>query len=167
MLRKQLAKRITIDPEFLNSDIKKHVFEKASEISMLDCSKEHGYIIGVNRLLKIEDSYISNSSCEIVFDVIIDVNTIKPEVGKTFTGITWKVFPDGIFVDIKNIFKVLIPLISLFDYRFEKGVFINLKDDAKRIKEGDEVELRIIGTKYSNKNYASFGELISDLKEKV
>jgi DNA-directed RNA polymerase subunit E'/Rpb7 len=62
------------------------------------------------------------------------------------------VFSSGLFVNVMNKFKVLIPINYLENYLFENNYFIN-SINKNTIKEGDKVKFEITGIKYSKKQF--------------
>jgi DNA-directed RNA polymerase subunit E'/Rpb7 len=160
-----IEKRVCIRPEFLDSNVMKYIEKKVHENYINDCTKDIGYITSIKKIVKIKDNYLSNSCSDIVFEVIIDVENIKPEVGSIFKGNVCMIFQDGILVNIQNIMKVLIPLSSLKDYNLIGNQFVlnkekyDINNKYVKIKLKDDVKVKIIGSKYTRKNYACFGEL--------
>ena len=97
-----IQKRICLEPEFLNTNLKKNIFDKLKKTTNNECSKEFGYILNIVKLIKIVDNYVSNASSEIVFEVMFEIETLKPEIDKVFTGEVCMIFGGGIFLNIKN-----------------------------------------------------------------
>ena len=157
-----IQKRICLEPEFLNTNLKKNIFDKLKKTTNNECSKEFGYILNIVKLIKIVDNYVSNASSEIVFEVMFEIETLKPEIDKVFTGEVCMIFGGGIFLNIKNKIKVLIPLTSIKDYKFIQSEKI-LRKCEDEIKQGDILNVKITGLKYSKKNYNCFGELVDKI----
>ena len=72
------------------------------------------------------------------------------------------IFPGGVFLNIKNKLKVLIPSGTLTNYDFNQinNCFINKIHKKKEINVKDELTVIISGSKYSKKNFSCFGNLI-------
>ena len=157
-----LERKICVDSEFLTSDIENHIFKKIKKSIVNECSKEYGYFLDIIKLKKIKDNYIS-SNCENIFIVIFEAEILKPEVGKIFEGVACMIFSGGIFINIQNKLKVLIPLSSIPDYEFNsaKNLF-EKKSKSKIIKENDLVKVLISGTKYSKQSYSCFGTIVEN-----
>lgn len=154
-----IERRICVDPQYLNKNIKLAIFEKIKESSKNECTKENGYILDVIKIIKIKDNYISNVNSEIVFIVEFEVNTLKPEIGKKLSGNVCMVFSGGLFINVKDKIKVLVPINSLKKYNFDptKKNFFN---KTSKIEEGDLISIVITGIKYAKKNFSCFGEII-------
>ena len=73
------------------------------------------------------------------------------------------IFSGGVFLNIKNKLKVLIPSNSLKEYEFNQidNCYINKKNN-KTINVKDELYVSISGSKYSKKNFSCFGNLIEE-----
>jgi len=154
-----LERRICIEHQYLDSDIKIHLFAKIKEIMKNECTKDYGYILEVKRILKIEDNYISSANCGNVFTVLFEVENLKPEDGKQFKGKVCMIFGTGIFINIQNKQKVLIPITNLKDYIFNQTEK-TFKKGSTVIEEGNILNVYITGTRYSNKKFSCFGKLV-------
>ena len=154
-----MEKRVCIDNEYLNDDLYKHILTKIKEITDNECTKEHGYIIDVKKIIRIKDNYISNVNCDNIFIIEFEAETLKPEIGKRFLGDVCMIFPGGIFLTVKNKQKVLIPISTLQNYTYVPSDKM-FKNDKKNIKEGDNIMVEITGTKYSKQNFSCFGNMV-------
>ena len=157
-----IEKKITIDSQYLNSNLKNNILNKLKNITKDECSKDYGYYIDVKNFLKIKDNYIS-SNCENIFLIEFKAELLKPEAGKIFEGNVCMIFCGGIFLNVLNKLKVLIPISSILNYEFNstKNTFIN-KKTLKTINKDDKLKVSITGTKYSKQNFSCFGVLVDD-----
>ena len=153
----RIEKKVCIDSEFLSKDIKTYIFNKLKEITATECSKEHGYFLNIVKLVNIKDNYIS-SNCQNIFIVVFDAEILKPEVGKIFEGVVCMIFGSGIFINIYNKLKVLIPISSISEYEYN-SVKNQFENKTKIIKQNDIVKVKISGTKYSKQSYSCFGTI--------
>ena len=154
-----LERRICIDHKFLDSNIHSYLFEKIKEITLNECSKENGYILSVIKIIKIKDNYISNANCDNIFTVLFEVENLKPENGKQFEGEVCMIFGGGIFINVRKKQKILIPISNLKNYVFTQSLK-QFKNDKTIIKEGDILNVEVIGTKYTKQSFSCFGKLI-------
>jgi DNA-directed RNA polymerase subunit E'/Rpb7 len=155
-----IERKVCVEPEFLYYDLNAKIFEKVKKVFENECTQENGYILKINKISRIKDNYISNVNSSIVFIVDIDVDNLKPEIDAVYTDKVSMIFSGGIFINIKNKIKLLIPISSLKNYKFEQSTKTFVKDDKTVIKENDEIKIKITGIKYSKKNFNCFGELI-------
>lgn len=160
-----LERKICMDSEFLNKDIKKNIFEKLKEITKDECTQEYGYFLNIIKLKRIKDNYIS-PNCENVFIVEFEAEVLKPAVGKKFEGDVCMIYPSGIFLNIKNTQKVLIPTTTLKNYSFNQAdnCFVH-KKTKKKINIEDKLTVIITGSKYSKKAFSCFGNLYTEEPE--
>lgn len=161
-----ISKRICVEPEYLDTNIVQHIYNKIKknildENSVENCTEKYGYILDVKKIISIEDNYISNVNCENVFTVVFEVDNLKPENGKQFTGKICMIYTGGIFLIIKNKQKVLIPFSTLKDYIFDSSNKC-FKKGKKIINIGDVIDVIITGTKYNNKTFSCFGTLVEN-----
>ena len=155
-----IERKVCVEPEFLYYDLNAKLLEKVKKVFENECTQENGYILKINKILRIKDNYISNVNSNIIFIVDIDVENLKPEIDAVYTDKVSMIFSGGLFINIKNKIKLLIPISSLKNYKFEQSTKTFVKDDKTVIKEHDEIQIKITGIKYSKKNFNCFGELI-------
>lgn len=154
-----IERRICLEPQFLDSNIMDHLFEKIKSSVLNECTKEFGYIIEVKRILEIRDNWISSANSDVVFNVLFEAETLKPEVGLHLQGKVCMIFPNGILLDIQNKLKFLIPLQSLEGYELNKaGMFY--KKGEEKIEKGDELTVEVSEIKYKDQSFMCFGNLV-------
>jgi polyribonucleotide nucleotidyltransferase len=90
----------------------------------------------------------------------IDVDVLRPDINSIYVDKVSMIFGGGLFINIKNKIKVLIPVSSLINYKFDASTKTFIKNDKTVVKENDEIKVKITGIKYSKKNFNCFGELI-------
>lgn len=154
-----MERRICLEPQFLDSNIMEHLFEKVKTSVQNECTKEYGYVISVKRIVGITDNWISSANSDIVFNVVFEAETLKPEVGLQLQGNVCMIFPNGILLDIQNKFKFLVPLESLKEYELDRVSMCYEKGDTK-IKNGDELTVEVVEIKYKEQSFMCFGNLI-------
>ena len=93
---------ICMEPKYLDSDIDKHILKKLKDVYVNVCSKRYGYILTVNRIQTFNDNCISSASHGINFNITFEINTIRPEVNKIFSGIVCMIISKGIFINIQR-----------------------------------------------------------------
>jgi DNA-directed RNA polymerase subunit E'/Rpb7 len=93
-----------------------------------------------------------------IFTVNFEAKTLKPEAGVKMTGVVCMVYKDGIFINIDNKQKMLIPALTIKEYKFDNtsNSYIN---GTKEIKVGDIVESLVTASKFCNKNFSCVGSL--------
>lgn len=154
-----IERKIHLEPEFLYSGLNAKLLDNVKKVYENECTKETGYILKVNKIVRIKDNYISNVNSSIIFVVDIDVDILKPEINAVYTDKVSMIFSGGLFINIMNKIKLLIPISSLSDYSFDPSTKTFVKCKSV-IKENDEIKIKITGIKYSKKNFNCFGELI-------
>ena len=152
-----LEKKISIESEFLFKNLKEHLFDKLKKMYENECTKDNGYFLKINRILKIKDNFIS-SNCENIFNIEFEAETLKPEIGKNIKGKVCMIFSGGIFINVENIMKVLIPESNLKDYKFDQTETC-FKSKNNIINKDDDITIIISGVKYSKKKFSCFGRL--------
>jgi DNA-directed RNA polymerase subunit E'/Rpb7 len=154
-----LRQRLVIDNSFLGKQLNQFIFSRLKEVAENDCTKEYGYILKVNKLMKIIDNYISNVNSELVFIVEFEAETLKPQINDIFEDEIFLVLRGGIFFNINNKFKVLIHPNSLSLYHFDTDTksYVN---PTNILVKGTKCKLKITGIRYINKKFDCFGELI-------
>ena len=158
-----IERRICIEAEYLDQNVLDHVLNKIRHTCKNECTKEDGYIIDVNKIVNVKNNYISNVNSDIVFIVAFEAEILKPEVGKQFTDKVCMIFSGGIFINIKDKFKVLIPQSCLDKYTYESTtkMFVH-NDNNTSIKEDDIITIVITVMKYSKKNFSCIGNIVDE-----
>jgi DNA-directed RNA polymerase subunit E'/Rpb7 len=158
-----LKQRLVIGNDCLDDSLNKHILTKLREVSENECSKDHGYVLKVNKLLKIVDNYISNVNSELIFIVEYDADVVKPQINDIFEDDIFLILRNGIFFNIKNKFKVLIPPDALSDYIFDSdNKSYTHKDHATVLCSGMRCRVQITGVRYMNRKYDCFGIILPD-----
>jgi DNA-directed RNA polymerase subunit E'/Rpb7 len=158
-----LKQRLVIGNDCLDDSLNKHILAKLREVSENECSKDHGYVLKVNKLLKIVDNYISNVNSELIFIVEYDADVVKPQINDIFEDDIFLILRNGIFFNIKNKFKVLIPPDALSDYTFDSdNKSYTHKDHATVLRSGMRCRVQITGVRYMNRKYDCFGIILPD-----
>lgn len=147
-----IQRRVYLEPKYLDKNIMDHLLTQVTKSTLGECTKEYGHILSVERLVDIVD----NEDC--IFTVLFEAKTLKPEAGKKLTGTVCMVYKDGIFINVEEKQKMLIPVVTLDGYKFDQVSRTYTKDN-KQIKEGIEVDAVVTAAKYSNKNFSCFGSL--------
>ena len=145
-----IKRRVCLEPEFLDKNYKTYLFQKIKDTAKNECSKDYGYFLDIT------------SNSEIVFTVEFEVETLLPIKGKEFEGTICMIFNSGIFVNIKNKLKVLIPITELSNYTYDssKNIFV-LKDKEEDILKKDSIiNICILDIRYSKKQFSCFGKII-------
>ena len=155
-----LQKKISIDSQYLDSNILENLLKKLKDITHNECSKEYGYFIKIKRIKNIIDNYIS-SNCENIFILDFEAEILKPEIGNKYEGKVCMLFSGGVFLNVLNRLKILIPISSIpyYEYNQLKNNFTN-KKNKKIINLNDNLTVIVSGTKYSKQSFSVFGTLV-------
>ena len=151
-----IRRNITLEPKYFDSKIRAHLLAKLKE-NEGECTKEYGYIICVNKIVKIINNSISSSSSNTIFTIDFEAETIKPVEGQQMNGLVRMIFSGGIFLEIKSKLKVLVPLQTITGYDFIDDSFV--KDDNV-IKKGNDVSVIISSVKYSDGAFSCIASLV-------
>jgi DNA-directed RNA polymerase subunit E'/Rpb7 len=151
--------KIYIDAKYLDSNIKEHLLNKIKRTEVGQCYIDYGYILDVIKIINIGDNTISSVNSFVVFDVTFEAYVLKPKIGDIFSGSVCMLFQHGIFVDVKNKLKVLIPAESMKTYVYENDCFLNIKENSKIVRSS-EISIRINMIKYEKKEFSCIGELV-------
>lgn len=158
-----IEKRICLESRFLDSNYEQHLLNKANQDTKNECSQKYGFIIRIVKIDKILDHEINRVNADNVFTVKFEAETLKPEPDKIFRGSVCMVYKDGIFINVLNKQKILIPAYVLADnYSFneEKNLYISNNDPDDIIKEGTILNVKITASQYNNLNFSCFGTIV-------
>jgi len=151
--------KVSIEAKYLDNNIEEHLLNKIKTRVVGKCYIDHGYILNVTKIINIGNNTISSVNSFVVFDVTYEADVLKPEIGDIYSGSVCMIFQHGIFVDVKNKLKVLVPIKSMKTYVFEDDFFVNKKENSK-ISISSELSIRIIMIKYEKKEFSCIGELV-------
>ena len=148
-----ITRRVYLDPKFLDLDIMEHLLKRCSELSVGECTKEHGHILSVSHILKV----LSNE--DTIFTVQFQAETLKPNVGDKLSGKVCMLYKDGIFVQVSDKQKMLIPAISIKGYTYDDSLH-TYSNGKKKITEGDNIEAIVTASQYTKQNFSCIGSLV-------
>jgi DNA-directed RNA polymerase subunit E'/Rpb7 len=154
-----IKNKVSIEAKYLDKKIEEHLLNKIRTTVVGKCYLEYGYILNVTKIIDIGSNTISSVNSFVVFDVTYEADVLKPEIGDVFSGSVCMIFQHGIFVNVKNKLKVLVPAKSMKTYVFEDDYFFNKKENTK-ITNSCELSIRITMIKYEKKEFSCIGELV-------
>lgn len=147
-----IQKRVYLEPKYLDQNIMKHLLHKITKETSGECTKEYGHILSVKKIIEIVDNK------DTVFTVKFEAETLKPDINSNFTGIVCMVYKDGLFVNVAQKQKMLIPSSTLNGYIFDELSSSYVKEKQK-IKEGDEIQVIVTAVKYNKQSFSCVGTL--------
>ena len=157
-----ITRRICIHSRFLDHNIKQHLLTELSKITENECSKDHGYIISVKCINSIINHVIGRVNNDNVFTIEFDALTLNPKVGMEVIGTVCMIYKDGIFLNIMDKQKMLIPATSLIGdeskHMFDENTG-NYLISGHCIKVGDDIEAVITDSQYNNGFFSCLGVL--------
>ena len=156
-----IKKRICLPYKYLNSDLKGHILKYIKNNLQGDCTKEYGYITDIKcneNELEIIDHEISRISSDLLFTVSFKADTINPQKGDEVTGNVCMIYEDGIFVNVQDRLKILVPSSNLLEYEYDedKNCF---KNETSEINIGNEVKVLIEASMFNKRKINCFGSL--------
>jgi DNA-directed RNA polymerase subunit E'/Rpb7 len=157
-----ITRKVCLEPMYLDSNIQQHLSNKIREITKNECSNENGYILSINKIVEITNNYISSANSDIVFTVKFEANILKPEIGMVMNGCVCMILPRGIFVDVQEKLKVLIPKTSLVNYTLDNAKMC-YESETHRICKDDLIDIKIEMVQYSEKTFICIGSLVETI----
>lgn len=148
-----ITRRVYLDPKFLDSNIMDHLLKRCSELSVGECTKEHGHILSVSKIIKV----LNNE--DTIFTVQFEAETLKPSVGDKLSGKVCMLYKDGIFVQVSDRQKMLIPAITIKGYTYDDSSHTYFNGN-KKITEGDIIEAIVTASQYSKQNFSCISSLV-------
>ena len=136
-----IKRRIFLHPKYLDKNIMSHLQRTIEKKVVGHVDRDNGHIISVNQILRIlnnEDTF---------FFLEIEVTTFKPQVKQKIKGIVFWIFNDGIFVNVFEKVKILIPSIYIKDYSFNENTN-TFENNNTVIRMGDTIKVEIKAVKY-------------------
>lgn len=152
----RIKQEVSLEHKHLTSKLKTHMFEKIKTMMTGKCTVDYGYIIKIIKIVDIGDNTIGTANSLVFFNVTYDAEILKPEIGQILTGTVCMIFQHGIFVNILDKMKVLIPATAMSSFSFENSSFVG---NDLTITDGVELNIRITMIKYEKKVFSCIGEL--------
>lgn len=160
-----VRKKICIDPKYLDHKVKEHVLKVSQNTTMeSECTEEFGYVLSVNRIVKIYDFRMSSATAKCVIDLDMEITAIKPIVGEEIQGTICMFTTAGVFVDFHGKFQTLIPKTKLGGFTMgDNCIEKNNGPDEEYIKHkvGDKIMVLFTTVDYNKDSlFSSCGELV-------
>lgn len=158
MARVIMERKICVEPSHLDDKIFDHLLEKIRNDILGHCDQEHGYVTKVYNKIKIINNTISTFGPSVFFQVKFEAEVFKPKIGLEYKGKVCMIFQAGIFVEVFDKMKVLIPVDQMNGYKFDKGNS-SFKKGGKTVCQNDIVKIKINLIKYEKQNFSCIGNL--------
>lgn len=155
-----ITKKITVDPSYLNKEIKSHIYNIIKDEFNDKCFKEYGYILSVNNLISYNVNTISNTNSKIIFTVTFNADTLNPKIGDIIKGTIFHVDKMCILMNISNKAKVIIPINMMNGYEYSEVDKCYIKN-KKKYCIGDDITVKINNLRYASNKF----DYIASLKE--
>lgn len=156
-----LTVKLELLPKFMDENYESHLLDAARKVYLNSCTKENGYITSVKSLTKIVGSYISNVNSLPVFEVQLEIESVLPKIGDTFTSKVCMIFQHGLLVEVEPVQKILIPTPSLnakgFEYSHDDKTFVS---ESESISNGAEISVEIVNVRYNRGNFSCIGKMV-------
>lgn len=147
--------KIYIEPKFFNSKIREHITDKVKEKMFRMCIDNLGYVMDVSKINTIKNIH-SN-----LFVVNSELTLFKPEKDSIYDGIVRMIFKEGIFAEINDIQKVLIPTSYISDtYEYNDNIFRCKKDTEKIITTDTKLRVKLTTIKYYSNKFNCIGQIV-------
>lgn len=158
-----IQQRICLESKYLDSNIMEHLTTQIRKNNISRCTKEWGHILDVRGIREIVNHEIGNANSDNVFIVIFEATILNPLPGLRVSGNVCMVYQDGLFVNIQDIQKMLIPASNMEEYEYDTSqqAFI-LKEgegEDEPLGVGSFVSCVIIASQYTNNKFSCFGKL--------
>lgn len=160
MSRITMERKICLEPRLLDDKITDHLFNKIKTELLGHCDQKYGYIIKIYNNIEVLENIISSASPGVFFNIRFSAKVIKPEIGGEYEGKVCMLFNEGIFVELFERIKVLVPSDKMNGYKFIKTSG-NFKKGNDTISKGDIVTIKITLFKYEKQNFSCIGSLKS------
>jgi len=158
-----IQRQVCIEPKYMDMNIMDHIMNELKKNCLKECNDVYGYIMKINRIIKIIDNYI-NMDSNIVFNLKFEALCLNPKTDKIFTGEVCMQYTDGIFIDVMQTMKILIPKKNIVGYVFNKSTnsFVNPNNNNDKIVNKNKLKVKITASRYNNKRFDVFGNIVNE-----
>lgn len=152
-----LIENIKLPSEFLDSNIRHHLFRELQRTKEKVCTKKYGVVRSVISLDEILDSHISMADGGNIVKVRYTIENIKPVVGLQYNGKISACFEQGMFIDIGE-FQVLV---TLLPGQYNKTIK-KVEMPCCMCKIGDDISLTLVESEFRDGTFSCVGEHYHD-----
>jgi len=138
---------IEILPEYLDEMLEMHILNALRKKFDGTCSKTHGYILRVIRIVSLRENILSRTTANILFPVVFEMERFLPVEGKRVSSIIQMIRPYGILSVYANV-KIFVASKDLGDFNAEKGMV-----GTRVFKLGDSIPLALKSVQYKNREF--------------
>ncbi len=160
-----ITRRICLPSRYLDSNINIHLLRELSNNTKNECSKEYGHIISIKNIQRIVDHKIGRANADNVFTLEFKALTLNPKIGMEVCGTVCMIYKDGIFINIMDKQKMLIPALTLTgeeddddNYGFDI-ITGHYKVAGNWIKVGTDIKAVVTASQYNNGLFSCLGYL--------
>ena len=164
-----IAGFVIITPNELNQNLQEILYTKLTK-SYTTCSREHGCVRAIDKIDTNFTSEIEADTSNIRINIKFLVERILPEVGKKINCTVHMIFNHGIFAQIGENIKILIPATSINGQYYAQGTDgypdmpvyeIKSKKTSKNstVTKNSTIAIEITDVKYNKNRYNCIGKL--------
>lgn len=156
---------IQFTPNEIEEDIYPKILDKINK-KYIKCNMEHGYVLKIQKIDKKFSVKINNNTSNIIFYIKFIAQRILPEVDKILTCKVQAIFNHGIFAQIEDKIKIIIPIASLSKFSYIKDGNETFPDtpifysEKRTIHKDMYIKIQIIDVKYAKNRYNCIGKLV-------
>ena len=150
-----INQKVSIASKYLDNNIEKHILDKLKKTMEGKCTLDNGYIINVNKIINLGENKIGRANSLVVFNLTYEAEILRPQKGDILFGTVCMIFHHGIFVNVKEKMKVLIPATSMSSY-----VYNQIDNSFGPISKGIDISIEIVMIKYEKKQFSCIGKLL-------
>ena len=152
---------VVLQPAEFNNNWKNTIVDKVKS-KYLGCTEKYGYIIDILQISNEIDTKLDSNTTMITCNIIIKVLRIKPEKHKVISCKVQMIFNNGIFAQIDDKIKILVPndVLKIDNYMFQKTTNKYYNNDTKQtISKNDVINVMITDLQYSKNKYNCIGNM--------
>jgi len=153
---------VILQPDEFNNNWKNIIVDKIKS-KYLGCTEKYGYIIDILQISNEIDTKLDCNTTMITCNIIIKVSRIKPEKHKVLSCKVQMIFNNGIFAQIDDKIKILVPNDTLENgnYIFQKTINKYYNNNTKQtISKDDTIKVMITDLQYSKNKYNCIGIMV-------
>ena len=162
---KIIKRKIVIPPHALGANLSSYVAAAVENMERKLCTRQHGYVLSVIGDVVLSTPIVSNANSEVGIQVAFRAETLLPEVNESLTGRIWKTFPEGVFLEVEGLLKVLVPALTIPGYVHDD---VTPLCDAGPILSNSKITATVSGVRYKCGSFsvvASFSQLLTPSKD--
>ena len=155
---------IQLPPEQMSMEWKKNLTEAVEKSLVGKCIKEYGYVMRIDKFMKIVDQQITRLDGNIRFHLDIQVTSILPVIGEKIEAVIEMIFPHGVFCS-HHAMRMMLPINRCAEYTLRhefSTISLYRPSDGHVLRKTDCIPVVIEDIRFENDLYSCIVSMVEE-----